>query len=1246
MSSTCRRCGIGFLGFLLAAMFSGFPAPAAVDFSIEIQRMRNALRTEWSPGGEYYGLDARMTVTPVGATNFLHSPNTNHSWRIGPGEFGPDQILPGSGGRLYYQLDEALDELTNGVWTIVLNEGAPNEDVYHFRIGLAQPITTATLELPTITYPLDDAEGVPTDPTFTWTLPQPADDIEVSLGLANSAFARLAGTETTWPAPFPLTAGDTEFNLALKTHANARLNISTPQRADLTPLAAWTTNAMLSVRRTHQFFVGPRAKSSLIAHLKFDDAGNLGHDSSTANHPAETDYAGAPPAQDPDGAAGSSLRLVADDLAELRWDQDFIALIARGFTVSAWVKTTQDFGPGDGDWGAGAGIVAAQACCDGRDFAPLVLNGGYALFNTGDGEGGGQTISSTSTINSGEWVHLVATREAVDGRMRLYVNGQLEANLVPGRNAVLDGPEHLTVGSLGNFHNSFDGLIDDVQIYTNAISDADVVYLYEHPGEVVAGAGSTISLGDALDAPQFTWSTGGDAPWTGQHDTTADGVDAAQSGIVNPFGESWVETTVEGPGQLEFQWKLAAESGVDYLEFLMDDSFQTGLSETADWESYTQEVPAGFHTFRWRYYQTDVAGEGDHAGWLDELTFHSGVAPVISVEPFDQTNSPGYQVALQAAATGTPEPTWQWYKVGLGAISDATNALFIPPASGTAEVAGQYYAVASNPSGSAFTRTAVVSFTARPAPPAWSVAVGTPLQVDNLETPRTNYGIACLFDASGNLFAANSFTGTNHIGTNGLTAGPGRFATVLMKLAPDGSPLWARGLTNDGSGNSFPQCLAPAPGNGVYMSGVFLGTNWLGTNRLVETAGASVYLARFAANGDVLWVRTIGGTNAAFQSYHQLAANPAGVVTLSALIQNTTSFGPTNVTVSGQRGALAQFEADGTLRWVQTPSGWVQSLVQSGDRLYAAMDAGDTAVHIGGVTNLTDRRWVLAALNLADGHGVWMQGIGADRTQFGFRDTPCLAVSGSDLYAIGTAYGSEATFGPLTVPGLGRQYFVRFTTEGAAQVATTFGSDTTVPWAAAADAAGNVYVAADFETKAVFGDRIVAAPHRDALAQGFPSQMFLAKFDRNGTAAWARLAESGAGYVNIRDLAPAPDGIWACGFVSTEARFEPFTVTGPVACIGFPLCSLTFHVGGWAAKITDGATPSAIRLVNPRLAGGSLTFDFATDAGRAYAVESRDELGPGGSWQTVTNIAGDGSVKSVTRPATAPGTRYFRVRSP
>src|SRR6202020_2617610 len=102
---------------------------------------------------------------------------------------------------------------------------------------------------------------------------------------------------------------------------------------------------------------------------------------------------------------------------------------------------------------------------------------------------------------------------------------------------------------------------------------------------------------------------------------------------------------------------------------------------------------------------------------------------------------------------------------------------------------------------------------------------------------------------------------------------------------------------------------------------------------------------------------------------------------------------------------------------------------------------------------------------------VWVHGVG---TQSGagrgnpygsglIDDVPRLAVFGTNLFATGVAYGSRASFGNLTVnfPDLRDQYFARMDTNGNAYVATSYGSVTTSPIAAVANASG-VYVDGDF----------------------------------------------------------------------------------------------------------------------------------------------------------------------------------------
>ena len=69
-----------------------------------------------------------------------------------------------------------------------------------------------------------------------------------------------------------------------------------------------------------------------------------------------------------------------------------------------------------------------------------------------------------------------------------------------------------------------------------------------------------MDLPQALDVEGLAWQSGGSTVWYGQTEVTHDGVDAASSGSITNEQESWVQTTVMGPGVLRFWWKVSSEN--------------------------------------------------------------------------------------------------------------------------------------------------------------------------------------------------------------------------------------------------------------------------------------------------------------------------------------------------------------------------------------------------------------------------------------------------------------------------------------------------------------------------------------------------------------------------------------------------------------------------------------------------------------------------------------------------------------
>jgi len=136
--------------------------------------------------------------------------------------------------------------------------------------------------------------------------------------------------------------------------------------------------------------------------------------------------------------------------------------------------------------------------------------------------------------------------------------------------------------------------------------------------------------------------------------------------------------------------------------------------------------------------------------------------------------------------------------------------------------------------------------------------------------------------------------------------------------------------------------------------------NWLGNTLLQDSGQGTLFLARLDADGNTVWVQTVSAANGSFVPLNCLAADPSGNVTLAGYINSSAVIGGSNLTVSGQTGFLAQFNAGGTLNWAEVLSSPVQCLQYGGGNLYASLInwiGVNTNYTVGGLTNAMDRNW-------------------------------------------------------------------------------------------------------------------------------------------------------------------------------------------------------------------------------------------------------------------------------------------------
>lgn len=142
------------------------------------------------------------------------------------------------------------------------------------------------------------------------------------------------------------------------------------------------------------------------------------------------------------------------------------------FTMCAWVNT--------------ASVSVAQAIVS-TGNASVALNAAALFINSSSNgsfslefAGGNSATSATGVLSAGAWYHLCGTKTsgAIDTTTTLYVNGQS----VPISAASSNTPSIATTdGSIGQFISSgsyFNGKIDDVRVYSRALSADEISTLY------------------------------------------------------------------------------------------------------------------------------------------------------------------------------------------------------------------------------------------------------------------------------------------------------------------------------------------------------------------------------------------------------------------------------------------------------------------------------------------------------------------------------------------------------------------------------------------------------------------------------------------------------------------------------------------------------------------------------------------------------------------------------------------------
>jgi len=205
------------------------------------------------------------------------------------------------------------------------------------------------------------------------------------------------------------------------------------------------------------------------------------------------------------------------------------------------------------------------------------------------------------------------------------------------------------------------------------------------------------SIGEAFEQTSLAWTRSSEGSWYVQEDVSFDGSSALEVHAGDNTGNTWFETTIEGPATVSFFYINEND-----IEIYIDGARSHRLSDVSEWKPFSfSMIEEGPHTVRWvldDYYE-------DLRFWFDKLTISHG--PIITGHPQSKVIETGDPLEFSVTAASQTPIIYQWRKDGIDLPGATGSTLTIPAVTDTDY--GNYDVVLSN--GSANANSVLVSLT-------------------------------------------------------------------------------------------------------------------------------------------------------------------------------------------------------------------------------------------------------------------------------------------------------------------------------------------------------------------------------------------------------------------------------------------------------------------------------------------------------------------------------------------------------
>ncbi|MEI6347486.1 MAG: LamG-like jellyroll fold domain-containing protein [Bacteroidota bacterium] len=295
-------------------------------------------------------------------------------------------------------------------------------------------------------------------------------------------------------------------------------------------------------------------------------------------------------------------------------------------TITMWVKWGKKTAAGVGEW-ANLFTLADTAISGDNGVFWVQHNQTNTKFEfaLNTQTSGRQYIQSNTNPVDGVWYHIACVYDASlsTKNMKLYINGILEAyNDAKGNITIFGSKSKLNVGRWPNPTNNyrfFDGMIDEISVWSKPLSTADIVSIMNNPESVT---GRNYNAAKLIGYYNFDTGTPLDLSSSGNNGTNAGGVTFTNSGSL-PVELINFDVTLNN-GKSLIQWSTATETNNNF--FTVERSFDGVTAETiavvngsgnsnviVNYNQIDQDTPTGIVYYRIK--QTDFDGTTETFAW-------------------------------------------------------------------------------------------------------------------------------------------------------------------------------------------------------------------------------------------------------------------------------------------------------------------------------------------------------------------------------------------------------------------------------------------------------------------------------------------------------------------------------------------------------------------------------------------------------------------------------------------------------